>query len=449
MISTQPRRNSSRIILLQLTSYVAATAFWCVLAFGITSSVGAQTSALKSSKATNKQLQQTQKALKLTRKKAKNLKVKADGLEKEIVEIRKDLIDTAGVILVHERRLAQIKSEIKRLESNHTMILSSFKLRRRQLGAVLAALQRIARNPPESLVAQPIAPVDVVRGTIVLGSTLYRLEEDARKFRKDLIVLNAARSEALKRREDFNQEMNKLNNQRARLRRLMGRKSHLRRRTIFETDRASKRALSLSKRAKSLRDLVSRLKVLGSKPDFSDIEMSGLQTSDNRQAINLHHKGAISKPVGSMRVSISPPRGFSDLPFGSRKGLIFYPVVGRLAVRYGHPIANGQTHKGLTLKTGKSAQVIAPYEGKVAFSGPFRSYGELLIIEHKGGYHTLLAGMARIDVMVGQWLLTGEPVGAMGREGTRSPVLYMEIRRNSQPINPLPWLAIRKDKLGR
>ena len=421
----------------------------CVLASGIASSVGAQNPVLKSSKATNKELQQTQKALKQTRKKVKNLKVKADDLKKEIVKIRKDLISTAGVILVHERRLAQIKDEIKRLDSNHTMLLSSFKLRRRQLGAVLAALQRIARNPPESLVARPITPVDTVRGTIVLGSTLYRLEEDARKFRKDLSLLKAARGEALKRRQDFNQEMNKLNNQRARLRRLIGRKTHLRRRTIFKTDRANKRALHLSKRAKSLRDLVSRLKVLHSKPDFSDKEMSGLQTSGNRQAINLDHKGAMPKPVDDIRVSISPPRGFSDLPFGSRKGLIFYPVVGRLAVRYGHPIANGQTHKGLTLKTGKSAQVIAPYEGKVAFSGPFRSYGELLIIEHKGGYHTLLAGMARIDVMVGQWLLTGEPIGAMGREGSRSPALYMEIRRNSQPINPLPWLAIRKDKLGR
>tara|TARA_B100000214_G_scaffold200987_1_gene145590 strand:- start:438 stop:1127 length:690 start_codon:yes stop_codon:yes gene_type:complete len=229
----------------------------------------------------------------------------------------------------------------------------------------------------------------------------------------------------------------------------MGRKSQLRRRTILETDRANKRAMRLSQRAKSLQDLVSRLKVLRSNSDISDKEMLEGQISSNRQTINLNHNEAIAKSANGRRVSLSPPRDFSDLPFGSRKGLIFYPVEGRLVMRYGHPIANGQSHKGLTLKTGKLAQVIAPYEGKVAFSGPFRSYGELLIIEHKGGYHTLLAGMERIDVMVGQWLLTGEPVGAMGLEGTRSPALYMEIRRNSQPINPLPWLAIRKDKLGR
>ena len=171
------------------------------------------------------------------------------------------------------------------------------------------------------------------------------------------------------------------------------------------------------------------------------------------------HKGNLKKEKlyrtphspgqGDLRpLAKTPPSGFSGQPFDSRKGLVPYPVVGRVAVRYGQPIANGRTHKGLTLETGKAAQVIAPYEGKVAFSGPFRSYGELLIIQHNGGYHTLLAGMARIDVAVGQWVLTGEPVAVMGREGVNKTALYVEIRRNSQPINPLPWMARRKGKIG-
>jgi len=102
----------------------------------------------------------------------------------------------------------------------------------------------------------------------------------------------------------------------------------------------------------------------------------------------------------------------------------------------------------LTMETARSAQVIAPFEGKVAFAGQFRGYGQLLIIEHGGGYHTLLAGMARIDVHVDQWILTGEPVGIMGRKGARKPALYLEIRKQGQPINPLPWLAARKGKVS-
>ena len=109
------------------------------------------------------------------------------------------------------------------------------------------------------------------------------------------------------------------------------------------------------------------------------------------------------------------------------------------------------------METAGSAQVIAPYEGKVVFSGPFRGYGQLLIIEHTGGYHTLLAGMARIDAAVGHWLLVGEPVGIMGqakktsvngRQRAQRPALYVEFRRKGQPIDPLAWLATRKGKVS-
>jgi septal ring factor EnvC (AmiA/AmiB activator) len=99
------------------------------------------------------------------------------------------------------------------------------------------------------------------------------------------------------------------------------------------------------------------------------------------------------------------------------------------------------------------AQVIAPYEGRVAFTGLFRGYGRLLIIEHGAGYHTLLAGMGRIDVIVGQWLLGGEPVGIMDRSKTDkkgdNPSLYIELRRGGEPINPLPWLVGRGKQIEK
>ena len=91
------------------------------------------------------------------------------------------------------------------------------------------------------------------------------------------------------------------------------------------------------------------------------------------------------------------------------------------------------------------AQVIAPHNGKVVFAGNFRGYGQLLIIDHGEGYHTLLAGMVRIDGTMGQYVLSGEPVGVMGTPKDGKPSLYIELRRNSQPINPIPWLAKNKD----
>ena len=82
------------------------------------------------------------------------------------------------------------------------------------------------------------------------------------------------------------------------------------------------------------------------------------------------------------------------------------------------------------------------------FAGPFRGYGQLLIIEHGGGYHVLLAGLSRVDGTVGDEVLEGEPVGVMGSPPGLKPKLYFELRRNGRPVNPLPWLAARKDKVS-
>ena len=85
--------------------------------------------------------------------------------------------------------------------------------------------------------------------------------------------------------------------------------------------------------------------------------------------------------------------------------------------------------------------MVSPYSGTIVFAGPFRSYGQLLIIEHGDGYHSLLAGLSRIDGTVGQWVAAGEPVGAMAPLSVGGPSLYVELRHNGEPVDPLPWLA--------
>jgi septal ring factor EnvC (AmiA/AmiB activator) len=120
-------------------------------------------------------------------------------------------------------------------------------------------------------------------------------------------------------------------------------------------------------------------------------------------------------------------------------------VSGRVARRYGETDELGQSARGVALETRPGAQVVAPFDGRIMFAGPFRGYGQILIIEHGDGYHSLLAGLERIDGAVGQWLVAGEPVGAM-KSGGAKPKLYLELRRHGQPINPLPFLATRDDK---
>ena len=425
--------------------------FWLVLSTGLMVLPSpAQTQTTAASNVASDKLQQTQEALKKAREKARTLQDKAAGLEHDIGRIRDDLVAVARIIQQQETRLAEITDRIETLNASQVRIHETFKRRRRQLGVVLSALQRMARNPPESLVVRPVPPADMVRSAILLRAMLPGLEEEAKDLSDDLDALLAARREAEEQRWEFDQEMAKLESQRVVLKRLLGRKSRMRRRTVSETDRATQQAMHLSKQAASLRDLVNQLDSLGAEPEVTASLMAEDQRRESKQVAALRFS---PKPPETGRSSErlrnnTPPPGYSGRPFGTRKGAVSFPAVGRLASRYGQAIAKGRTQKGLTLETAKSAQVIAPYEGIVAFSGPFRGYGELLIIRHVGGYHTLLAGMRRIDVAVGQWVVTGEPVGVMGRDVTRKPALYWEIRRKGQPINPLPWVAARKSKVN-
>ena len=123
------------------------------------------------------------------------------------------------------------------------------------------------------------------------------------------------------------------------------------------------------------------------------------------------------------------------------------PARGRVIATFGERESGAATSKGISILTRTAAQVVAPFDGRVRYAGLFRLYGQILIIEHGERYHTVLAGLDRIDAVVGQGVLAGEPVGVMSRGESGDPVLYLELRRSGQPINPLPWLATTSDKV--
>ena len=113
--------------------------------------------------------------------------------------------------------------------------------------------------------------------------------------------------------------------------------------------------------------------------------------------------------------------------------------------QFGDSTGLGHRSQGITLRTRQGAQVVAPYDGRVVFAGPFRNYGLILIISHGDGYHTLLAGLSKLQAVVGQDLLTGEPMGMMGRGNKRS--LYIELRRKGMAINPTPWWSSSRERV--
>ena len=146
------------------------------------------------------------------------------------------------------------------------------------------------------------------------------------------------------------------------------------------------------------------------------------------------------------------------MAFASARGRLPLPVSGSRTKEFGVPDRFGGTEKGVSIATRPTAQVTAPCDSWVVYAGPFRNYGQVLILNAGGGYHVVLAGMDRISVNVGQFVLTGEPIAVMGSglqtAGTlasvsNKPVLYVEFRKDGTPVDPSPWWAASKGEKVR
>jgi septal ring factor EnvC (AmiA/AmiB activator) len=140
-------------------------------------------------------------------------------------------------------------------------------------------------------------------------------------------------------------------------------------------------------------------------------------------------------------------------------GTLRIPADGALVRAFGQEDTVGVASQGLSLRVTPLGWVYSPADAQVSYAGPFRSYGEVLILDAGGGYHIVLSGMERIDVGREQFVLAGEPVGRMGTTRYAStgtidiqstePVLYIELRKDGRAIDPSPWWAIpRAEKVG-
>ncbi|MDP6109331.1 MAG: peptidoglycan DD-metalloendopeptidase family protein [Rhodospirillales bacterium] len=379
-------------------------------------------SAAEAKKSTD--LKVIERALDKGKKRHENLKKQSVDLGRDLNRLRAETVKVASAIQDHEITVLDLEVRLKDLTEKEKSKLVLLGKRREQFGHVLMALLRMVRHPPEAMIAAPISPSDTVRGTILLRAAVPAIEERATDLRQELSELVSTRQQAVQKRQQLAAVRTDLDFERKRLNGLMKAKTKLKKKTDSQTRKAEKRVRELVKKAKSLRDLMARLEADRKKRKKAEPKKD---KQEKTEAV------ATKLPIGSISKS---------------RGTLPYPAIGRLVGRYGQAMETGLTRKGITIETGVEAQVVVPYNGTVVFAGAFKGYGQLLIIEHGEGYHSLLAGLARIDNAIGQQVLSGEPAGIMGSPKSGLPVLYVELRRNGQPINPLPWLAARKIKIN-
>jgi septal ring factor EnvC (AmiA/AmiB activator) len=365
----------------------------------------------------------------------KTLEARSRKLLLETAALRRELIDAAHGAQEKEALLTRLEKQFSALVVNAEQREAALADQRRRLAGTLGALGRLSRNAPQALLVFPGEPTDMVRSAMLLRIAVPRLGDRAATLSKEIESLSSVKRDIAGKLLDLRQASAGLDEERARLRVLLKRKNTLRRKTEAAYRKNLQRMRVLAEKARDIRDL-----------------MAGLRKQLKETPAKARPKIAAIPPDKAARtVTPAPPGAVTLAPGGLRNfpahGPLTLPVRGRLVGRYGESTNFGNTAKGIRLETRPDAQVVAPFDGKVVFAGPFRAYGQILIIEHQGGYHTLLAGLARIDAVVGQWLLAGEPLGAMATRKKEKPTLYVELRRNGQPINPLPWITAETQRV--
>ncbi len=378
-------------------------------------------------------LQRTQQELNEARRESRALSERRENLAVDLARLRERLVILAQDTQERESIITNLERQLDQLTSEKERRAKNLREKNAQLGGTLSALARLSRAPSQSVLFQPGGVVKAVRGAHLLEASIPILHDRAAVLSEQLTALNEVEQDILNKLGELAGAETALTKDRQSLAALVAEKNRLLSDLDSAVDRSNDRIARLVKEATSLEDLLERL---------------------NRGAAEAETAAPPPESAATDQTSVTEARpGPSVRPDGLRpfppSGPINRPARGDIVRTYGQDAGFGQTSKGIVIRTRPEAQVTAPFDGKVAFSGRFQGLGLILIIEHSDGYHSVLAGMNRLDATTGQWILAGEPVGVMpaadaavaNEDGAEALGLYVELRRDGQPINPIQWIS--------
>jgi septal ring factor EnvC (AmiA/AmiB activator) len=345
-------------------------------------------------------------------------------------QVAEQLAAIARSVQQQESLVGASEEELKTLAAERATLLAELGEKQDTLSELLAGLQRLEQNPPPALVVEPGDILSALRGAMLLGTLVPELKSEAEALAQKLDQLAQIEAAITTRREDVTREIGRLEAQRADLARLVIQKKALVSRSSAELEAERERTGKLAEKAKSLKQLLASLAEERKRQEAEAARRQAAEELERKRQEELKRA----------------PR----LAFAEAKGKLPFPAQGQIVRRYGEPDGLGRETQGVMIATRAGAQVTAPADAKVEFAGPFRSYGQVVILNPGGGYRVLLAGMDKVTADVGEFLRAGEPVGEMG-SGPASvtlfgevvqdgrPVLYIEFRDSTEAVDSGPW----------
>lgn len=337
-----------------------------------------------------------------------------EALMRELLQLQGETAAAAAAIQAAEAVAAGIELRLADLERGRTRSERALEERRERLAELLLAVERLARVPREALLLREQAPLDAARSGRLLAHAVPHVDAEARTLRQEIAALAANRAELALERERLAANRAHLAAERVRLDEMIDRRTRLAAALDAERTALALRNEQLGRELGSVRELLEKLAA------------QKLAAERAREAA----------------------RAIASMPMAQARGRARPPVEGRVVAGWGETAAGGQVQRGISYAAASRAIVVSPWHGTIVYAGPFRGYGVILIVESGDGYHWLISGLGRLDVTPGQTVRAGEPVGLASAGGPEKPIVYVELRRNGQPIDPGPWLAAPNGKVS-
>ncbi|WP_193227704.1 murein hydrolase activator EnvC family protein [Aureimonas psammosilenae] len=421
------------------------------------------------------QLASISASISLTREGIAKLDAEIAGIAADRDRIRQAMIDAAAAQKALALDVSQTEGRIEGLAGEEGELKASLRSRRGLLAEVLGALERIGRKPPPALLVKPDDALGSVRSAILLGAVVPGIRQETEKLVADLEQLAQVKRDIASEKARYVASLTQKREEEERLARLFTEKERLEQGSRDRRESERRRAADLASKATSLQDLVAALEADATVARAAE---EAAIAAARRQAEPAAKEQAQPMPpdergdAGEREVAALPPEGQTPsqsydiaslrrdmgriepvAAFSTLKKRLTPPVAGGVLTRFGESDGIGRPSAGMFFLAKAGDIVTAPADGQVLYSGPFRSYGELLILDAGDGYHVVLAGMSRSDVEVGQGVLAGEPVAVMGARRVASasglefeasePSLYVEFRKDGKPVDPSPWWTSR------
>ena len=376
------------------------------------------------------QLGQVEQSLKDSSDKQAALANDIETAIKAQAEISDKLIVLAKTLESQQSAVQTADQKLKKLGAESIIIRSTLAEKQDQLSELLAGLQRLEQNPPPALVVEPQNILQALRGAMMFGAVVPEMRDQAQNLQNDLHRLEVIKTETEDTKKSQEAALQALAVSQIELIKLQTEKKAFAASSAKSLTDEKLRSAELAKQAKNLKQLLAALEEEKKKAEaLKTAEAKALEETERKK------REALMRPM---------------MVFTEAHGKLDYPVQGDKLKQFGEDNGLGGTSDGLAIAASADSTVISPVDGRVEFAGPFRSYGQLLILNVGEGYLVLLAGMNQISAEIGQSIRAGEPLGQMGKgpssvaligseTNNAQPVLYIEFRKNNDPVDPSPW----------